>query len=94
MTDETQAEVAHEPDNNRFAMHIEGETSVLDYHLAGEKIVFTHTGVPPALEGRGIGSRLVKAGFDWARENDLRVRPLCPFVSHYIHRHPEYKDLT
>ena len=94
MTDETHAEVVHEPDNNRFAVHVDGETSVLDYHLSADKVVFTHTGVPTALGGRGIGSRLVKAGLDWAREQGLRVRPLCPFVSSYIQRHPEYADLT
>lgn len=94
MNKQSKPEVVHEPDNDRFAIHAEGETAVLDYQLFKDKIVYTHTGVPTALEGRGIGSRLVRYGLDWARAEGLRVVPVCPFVAAYIQRHPEYADLT
>ncbi len=58
------------------------------------QIVFTHTGVPPALEGRGIGSALAKTGLEYARANNLEVVPLCSFVRGYIERKPEYQDLV
>jgi predicted GNAT family acetyltransferase len=61
--------------------------------LKGKLIIFTHTGVPPAIEGRGIGSKLVETGLDYARENGLKVRSTCWFVSKYIRRNPEYQDL-
>ena len=54
---------------------------------------FTHTEVPDALEGRGIGKRLVKAALDDARAQGLKVVPVCPFVKHYIENHPETQDL-
>jgi predicted GNAT family acetyltransferase len=87
-------EVVHESDNSRFAVHIEDETAILDYKLFKDKVAYLHTGVPPSLEGRGIGSQLVRAGLDWAREEGLRVIPVCPFVTSYIQRHPEYEELT
>jgi predicted GNAT family acetyltransferase len=31
---------------------------------------------------------------DFARVNDLRVVPLCPYVSSFIRKHPEYQDLV
>ncbi|RMF40140.1 MAG: N-acetyltransferase, partial [Anaerolineae bacterium] len=54
---------------------------------------FTHTGVPEAIGGRGIGSKLARAGLKYARQQGYRVRPLCWFVAGYIQRHPEYQDL-
>jgi predicted GNAT family acetyltransferase len=85
--------VIHNPNRLRFEAEIEGQTAELNYKLDGNTIVFTHTGVPSALEGRGIGSLLVKAGLDHARANNLKVRALCWFVSGYIQRHTEYQGL-
>lgn len=89
----SQLDVVHESEKKRFAVYTEGKTAVLKYRLAEDEVVFTHTGVPPALEGRGIGSRLVRAGLDWARAEGVRVVPMCSFVTRYIERHPEYADL-
>jgi predicted GNAT family acetyltransferase len=30
----------------------------------------------------------VRAGIEFAREQDLTVVPLCPFATDYIRRHP------
>jgi predicted GNAT family acetyltransferase len=77
----------------RFELTVEGHLAALSYMLKGEIIIFTHTGVPPAIGNRGLGSKLVKAGLEYARENGLKVRSLCWFVSKYIRLHPEYHDL-
>ena len=57
-------------------------------------IVFIHTEIDDAFEGRGLGSILVRAALDAARSRGLAVRPDCPFVRGYIARHPEYLDLV
>jgi uncharacterized protein len=85
--------VVHNQQNHRFELERDGQLGVLDYMRIGEIITFIHTGVPPAIGGRGIGSQLVKTGLDYARDNGLRVRSLCWFVSKYIRRHKEYQDL-
>jgi uncharacterized protein len=64
------------------------------YLRHGREIVFTHTEVPPALEGRGVGSRLARAALDDARRHGLTVIPRCPFIAAFIRRHPEYRDLV
>ena len=86
--------VVHDPAAGRFELRVEGRLCELVYHRAGGTIVFTHTGVPPELEGRGLGSLLVRAGLDYARAQGLKVVPLCPFVGAYLRRHPEYQDLV
>jgi predicted GNAT family acetyltransferase len=56
-------------------------------------ITFRHTEVPPALEGRGIGSRLIRGALEFARAKSLKVVPQCPFVSAYMAKHAEFNDL-
>jgi len=85
--------VFHNREAHRFELAVDGHLAVLDYMLKGKLIIFTHTGVPPAIEGRGLGSKLVETGLAYARENGLKVRSLCWFVSKYIRRHTEYQDL-
>ena len=94
MTTPDPQNVVHDPAAGRFELSVEGRLCELVYHLAGGTIVFTHTGVPPELEGRGLGSLLVRAGLDYARAQGLKVVPLCPFVGAYLRRHPEYQDLV
>ncbi|WP_043652940.1 GNAT family N-acetyltransferase [Cellulosimicrobium cellulans] len=57
-------------------------------------VIFTHTEVDPAFEGRGVGSALAAGALDSVRESGERVVALCPFIRAYVERHPEYKDLT
>jgi predicted GNAT family acetyltransferase len=84
----------HNPQAGRFELEKDGHLAVLDYQLAEGKIIFTHTGVPAAVEGQGIGSSLARAGLEYARAHGLKVVPLCSFVAAYIRRHPEYQDLV
>jgi hypothetical protein len=86
-------EVHHNLEKQRFELHINGHQAMLNYIMMGDLITFTHTGVPSAIEGRGIGSKLVETGLNYARENGLRVRSRCWFVSKYIRHNPEYQDL-
>lgn len=84
-------QVQHFPEQGRFEIHVEDHIAELEYVMNGSTIVFTHTGVPPALEGQGVGNKLAKAGLDYARTNRLKVRSRCSFVSLYLKRHPEYQ---
>jgi hypothetical protein len=86
-------EVRHDEARHRFELEEEGATGFLSYDLGDGRIVFTHTIVPPELEGRGIGGRLVKTGLDHARAEGLKVVPQCSFVRSYIERHEEYGEL-
>jgi hypothetical protein len=67
--------------------------AVLTYKQQAGRIVFLHTGVPPALEGRGIASQLASFALEEARAQHLTVVPRCPFVASYIRRHREYLSL-
>ena len=78
---------------HEFELVVDGHRAVAAYQMEDDTIVFTHTVVPEAIEGRGVGSRLIRAALDSARDRKLKVIPQCPFVAAYIERHPEYRDL-
>jgi predicted GNAT family acetyltransferase len=80
--------VIHHTNEHRFEVRIDSYVAELNYRLHTDGIIFTHTGVPAELEGRGIGSLLVGAGLKYARENNLNVQSLCWFVDKYRQRHP------
>lgn len=79
---------------NRFEMNAGGDIAVAYYRREPGVMTFTHTEVPMALQGRGIGSRLVRGALEAARTEGLKVVPRCSFVSEYIARHPEFADLV
>jgi predicted GNAT family acetyltransferase len=87
-------QVKHNEPERRFEVQAGDDLAVLEYRKRGHSIVFTHTGVPPALEGGGIGRQLVRAGLEYAREQGLQVVPMCSFVAAYVRRHREYLDLV
>jgi predicted GNAT family acetyltransferase len=86
--------VEHNEAAQRFEATVEGRLAVAEYERAGDAIVFTHTGVPAELRGRGIASELARVALETARTRQLTVVPSCPFFAGYIRRHPEYADLV
>lgn len=80
-------------ERHRFELTVDGHLARAEYVIEGDVITFTHTIVPPALEGRGIAGRLIRHGLSEARARGLRVVPQCPFVAAYIRKHPEWADL-
>lgn len=85
--------ILHNREQQRFEATVDGLLCRADYELRPGVMAMTHTVVPPALEGRGIAGQLVKAALQWAREQQLRVQPVCSYVEVYLRRHPEWQDL-
>ena len=76
-----------------FELTLGRHRAVAAYQMEGDTIVFTHTVVPAAVEGRGVGSKLIRFALDSARDRGLKVVAQCSFVRAYIDKHPEYRDL-
>ena len=96
-TPETPADavVVQVPEQSRYELRLDGRVvGVLAYHRRPGRVAFTHTNVARACEGRGFASRMVAQALEDARREGLEVAPLCPFVRHYIDKHPEYQALV
>ena len=86
--------VTDNEDEGRFEAEVDGALAMAEYTRTGNRITFTHTEVPEAYRGQGIGEKLVRTALEKVRAEDLTVRPLCPFVRSYIEDHPEFHDLV
>jgi predicted GNAT family acetyltransferase len=87
-------DVHDNPAAQRYELAVDGHTAVIQYKPMPGGLVFVHTIVPKALEGRGVGGRLMRAALLDLRARGLKVRPDCPFAASYIERHPEFADLV
>ncbi|BAP32605.1 acetyltransferase [Chryseobacterium sp. StRB126] len=66
----------------------------MDISVIGKKLTVYHTEVDPQFEGKGFAKILLERLVSYARENDLKILPLCPFVHAQFKRHPEeYNDV-
>ena len=70
------------------------QIALMTYKKSGEdKITIDHTEVDSNFRGEGLGEDLVEAGVKFARENDLKIIPLCPFAKKVIDETPEFQDV-
>lgn len=92
----TDVEIRHDESEGRYEAYIDGERAGDAYYeLDDKRIIFTHTEVDGAFEGKGVGSALARGALDDVRANSTRrVVPRCPFIKGWIEKHPDYDDLV
>ncbi|OAB76171.1 hypothetical protein ULVI_14045 [Cochleicola gelatinilyticus] len=75
---------------NRFELIVEGMTAFVDYKVKDGIVYLLHTETPNKLRGKGVGSKLIKNVFQLLESEGLQLKSLCPFISHYLQKHPEW----
>ena len=89
------APVTHNRHQHRFEMKTDGKLSIVGYQpVDDETLALVHTEVDPSLEGQGVGSHLVTGVLEYIERNNLKIVPLCPFVTVYLKRHPEWNRVV
>ncbi|MGH8214966.1 MAG: GNAT family N-acetyltransferase [Rhodanobacteraceae bacterium] len=91
-------DVIHNAEARQFRVDLEGHRGELDYvlHEGGSRggvMTITHTGVPPAIGGRGVAAELTRVALETARREGWKVVPACSYAAAFIRRHPEFADL-
>jgi len=74
----------------------EGEEQLgeMEISVSGDDLIVYHTEVDPKAEGKGLAKQMLATMADYARKNNLKVIPLCPYVHAQFKRHPqEYADI-
>lgn len=79
----------------RFELHVDGELAALvTYGRNSRQLALVHTETEPGFEGQGYAGQVVAHAIDEARERGLELLPFCPFVQHYLRKHPDLIDLV
>jgi len=88
------AQVRHDESQQRYVLEINGQAlGFAQYHEEGDRQVFTHTEIDDSLGGQGMGSTLVRAALDDARQRGKRIVPTCEFIAAYVKKHPDWNDI-
>lgn len=89
MTDLTLTDSGH-----RLTADVDGQELEIRYGWASKHVMrVDFVGVPKALEGRGLGSKLVGALVDKARKDGFRLQPVCGFARLQLQRHKDWQDV-
>lgn len=90
-------EILHEQTDTKGAFVVREDDELLaemTYSKAGTgMIIIDHTDVSEKLRGQSVGKKLVASAVDYARENKIKILPLCPFASSVFKKVPEFGDL-
>lgn len=57
------------------------------------RIIIEHTLVKPKFNGKGYGKLMVEKAVVYARQNGLRLTPICEYAKNVIDKNEEYKDI-
>ncbi len=89
--------IQHKEREDRGVFYIKGENGIiseLTYSKDDNSIItIDHTETKIPQEGKGYASKLMAHAVAFARENSLKINPLCPFAEVQFDRNPEFKDV-
>jgi len=86
-------QVRHNRDEAQFEADVEGGLAVVAYNERDGEIIFHHTEVPVASEGKGVAQALVRTALQYARDQQLAVVAECAYVAAFVRKHREYDDI-
>ncbi|PST83276.1 N-acetyltransferase [Pedobacter yulinensis] len=66
----------------------------MDIAMTNSRLTVFHTEVDPEFEGQGFAKLLLAQLVSYAREKQLKIVALCPYVNMQFRRHPmQYEDI-
>lgn len=79
----------------RFTLYDHGQfAGEMSFTWAGQnKFIIDHTEVNPEFGGKGIGRKLVDKAVEFARQNNVKIIPLCPYATNVFRKHSELQDV-
>jgi len=90
-------EIKHKENDSRGMFYIKNDKGLIGeltyYKKDGTVLTIDHTEVKREMENQGIGSSLMKEAVLYARKNNLKIDPLCPFAEVQFDLHKSYEDV-
>ncbi|WCM41633.1 N-acetyltransferase [Flavobacterium sp. CBA20B-1] len=90
-------EINHRKEENKgvfIATENDVKAGEMTYSKAGDdKFIIDHTEVNPEFKGKGVGKEMVFAAVEYARENNIKILPLCPFAKAMFDKNKDIQDV-
>ncbi|WP_193813604.1 GNAT family N-acetyltransferase [Kaistella flava (ex Peng et al. 2021)] len=83
-----------EQNDQTFDIYYDAEKAgFMEYNLKEGILEIIHTEVFEEFGGKGLGKELVKTAVEFAKKNNLKIIPLCPYSKRMIEKTPEFREL-
>ncbi|HHX53256.1 MAG TPA: N-acetyltransferase [Erysipelothrix sp.] len=81
--------------NNQFIAYIDDNKAGLIevVPISETAITLAHTEVGDDFRGMRVGQTILEYIIDYARDNSIKLMPLCPFTKAQMDKHPEFHDV-
>ena len=91
-------EILHKEEDSKGVFYYEVNNerqAVMTYSRSGvDKFIIDHTEVDASLKGQGVGYAMVEKAVEYARANNQKILPLCPFAQAvFKKKYDTYKDV-
>lgn len=65
----------------------------ITWTILGDVMVMDHTFVSPDLRGQGVAKKILDRAASYAREQELKMEPVCSYVVTAFERYKDYDDV-
>mgnify|MGYP002738465925 FL=1 len=80
--------VTRNDEASRYEIHYDGTLAgFAEYQLRPGEILFVHTEIDPAFQGKGLATKLAYDALTDAVAHDETIVPYCPFIAKYLTTH-------
>lgn len=87
-------EIKHNQGNYTFNLFVSNKKAgEIIYEFRDTKMAITHTKIKEGYEGKGLAKLLVEFAVNYARENKLKIIPICPYVKKVMDRTEGFQDV-
>ncbi|MEM3365097.1 MAG: GNAT family N-acetyltransferase [Candidatus Methanomethyliaceae archaeon] len=80
-------------EDKKIAIDLGESEAFLKFHVSKGKMYIDSTFTPEEHRGKGLGRKMMEAAIKYAKENKLKIVPVCPFSVDFFKKYPEYKEL-
>ena len=65
----------------------------MTFSKAGDKIIVDHTIVDDSLRGQGVGRLLLNKLVEYAKNQNMKIFPLCPYVKSVFDKDATFAEM-
>lgn len=78
---------------SRYELVEDGQIAWADYRRAPGRLIIDHVESPQALRGKGTAGRLMTAVAAAARDDGVKITPICGYAASWLQRSKDFRGL-